>query len=213
MAGPALSDSELERISQEIQHCTRCHLSTTRTNAVPGEGLSNARAMFIGEGPGRQEDLEGRPFVGRAGKLLDELLAPIKLDRKSVYVTNIVKCRASTMSLDGTVPPEEARDRKPTSEEIAACAPYLEAQIRAIKPQVVCTLGNTATRFVLEKYGLKAGNISRIHGRTYRADDLKVIPMYHPAAALYTVGLREVLEKDFRKLAGLLAQTTLIGGA
>lgn len=211
MTGSALRDSELERISQEIQHCTRCHLSTTRTSPVPGNGSPMARVVFIGEGPGRQEDLEGRPFVGRAGKLLDEDLASIKLNRKSVYVTNIVKCRASTMSLDETAPPEEARDRKPTSEEITTCAPYLEAQIKAIRPQVICTLGDTATRFILEKYGLKAANISRVHGRTYPADDVKIVPMYHPAAALYTAGLREVLEKDFRKLAGLLAQKTLAG--
>jgi len=183
----------------------------TRTNSVPGEGSSNARVMFIGEGSGRQEDVEGRPFVGRAGKLLDELLASIKLDRKSVYVTNIVKCRASTKTLDEKLRPEEARDRKPTSEEIAACAPYLEAQIKAIKPQVICTLGDTATRSILEKYRLKAGNISRVYGRTYSADDVKIMPMYHPAAALYTAELKEVLENDFRKLAGLLTQRTLAG--
>jgi len=211
MTGPALSDSELEKIGEEIRHCTRSHLSMTRTNSVPGEGSSNARVMFIGEGPGRQEDLEGRPFVGRAGRLLDELLASIKLDRKSVYITNIVKCRPSTETLDETLPPEKARDRKPTSEEIAACAPYLEAQINAIKPQIICTLGDTATRFILEKYGLKTGNISKVHGRTYSADNVKIIPMYHPAAALYTAELREILEKDFKKLAGLLAQRTLAG--
>jgi len=211
MIDPNLTDFLLQKVAEEIQLCTRCYLSTTRTSPVPGDGSPNARVMFIGEGPGRQEDLEGRPFVGRAGKLLDELLASMKLDRKSVYVTNIMKCRASTMSLDETVPPEEARDRKPTSEEIAACAPYLEAQIKAIKPQVICTLGDTATRFVLEKYGLKAGNMLRLHGRTYQADDMKIVPMYHPAAALYTAGLRDVLEKDFKKLAGLLAQRTLAG--
>jgi DNA polymerase len=165
--------------------------------------------MFIGEGPGRQEDLEGRPFVGRAGRLLDELLASIKLDRKSVYITNIVKCRPSTETLDETLPPEKARDRKPTSDEIAACALYLEAQMKAIKPQIICTLGDTATRFILEKYGLKTGNISRVHGRIYSADNVKIIPMYHPAAALYMAELRKALEKDFKKLAGILAQRTL----
>lgn len=164
---------------------------------------------MVGEGPGRQEDLEGRPFVGRAGRFLDELLVSARTHRRSVYITNIVKCRASTRSPNETLPQEHVRDRKPTGEEIAACAPYLEGQMRIIEPQIVCTLGDTATRFVLERHGLKIGNISRIHGRIFSAGGVKIVPMYHPAAALYTADLREVMLRDFRKLTGLLAQTTL----
>lgn len=165
--------------------------------------------MIVGEGPGRQEDLEGRPFVGRAGRLLDEFLIFIKIDRKSVYITNIVKCRASTRSSNETTLQQQARDRKPTSEEIAACAPYLEEQMRIIEPQIICTLGDTATQFILEKHGLKTGNISRIHGRAYSTGRVKIVPMYHPAAALYTAELKDVMKKDFRRLSGLLSQTTL----
>lgn len=199
----------LNEINQKIQSCRKCHLSETRTNAVPGEGSSNATIVIVGEGPGRQEDLEGSPFVGRAGRLLDELLVSIKIDRKSVYITNIVKCRASTRSSNETALQQQARDRKPTSEEIAACAPYLEEQMRIIEPQMICTLGDTATQFILEKHGLKTGNISRIHGRTYSTGRVKIVPMYHPAAALYTAELKDVMKKDFRRLSGLLSQTTL----
>lgn len=203
-------DLELQRISQEVRECTRCLLSRTRTKSVPGEGSPVAQVMFVGEGPGEMEDVEGRPFVGRAGKLLSELLASIKLDRGSVYITNVVKCRPTTRSLTEAEAVEGIRDRKPTNEEIAGCTPYLEAQIRIIQPKIICPLGDTASQFILGKYGLRPRNISQVHGRIYSADGVKIIPMYHPAAALYTAKLKAVLEKDFRKLAGLLEQTTLV---
>jgi uracil-DNA glycosylase family 4 len=198
--------SELQKIGSEVRECRRCHLSETRLTAAPGEGPSNATVVFIGEGPGRQKDLEGRPFVGRAGKLLDELLGSIKTDRKSVYITNVVKCRPK---LNETARSENVRDRRPTSEEIAACTPYLENQLRIIEPQIICTLGDTADQFILEKYRLKAGSISNIHGKIYLIGSLKIIPMHHPAAALYTARLKEEMKRDFKKLAGLLSQTTL----
>jgi len=203
------SEEELRRIAGEIEACTRCPLSRTRTKPVPGEGPPKAEVMFVGEGPGGNEDIEGRPFVGRAGDLLNELLASIRLDRESVYVTNIMKCRPTTASQPVEQQPHEAKDRRPTSEEIDACTPYLERQIDLIQPKVICTLGDTATRFILERYRLKAGNISMMHGRICSAGNLKIVPMYHPAAALYTAQLKATMQRDFRKLAGLLEQTTL----
>jgi len=165
--------------------------------------------MFVGEGPGRNEDIEGRPFVGRAGDLLNELLASIRLNRESVYVTNIVKCRPTNASQPVEQQPHEAKDRRPTSEEIDACTSYLARQIDLIQPKVICPLGDTATRFILERYKLKAGNISKMHGRICSAGNLKIVPMYHPAAALYTAQLKATMQRDFRKLAELLEQTTL----
>jgi len=203
------SEEELRRITGEIEACTRCPLSRTRTKTVPGEGPPKAKVMFVGEGPGRNEDIEGRPFIGRAGDLLNELLGSIRLERESVYVTNIVKCRPITASQPVEQLPHEAKDRQPTSEEIEACTPSLKRQIDLIQPKVVCTLGDTATRFILERYRLKAGNISKMHGRICSASKLKIVPMYHQAAALYTAQLKATMQKDFRKLAGLLEQTTL----
>jgi len=203
------SEAKLRRIAGEIEACTRCPLSRTRTKPVPGEGSPNAKVMFVGEGPGRNEDIEGRPFVGRAGDLLNELLALIKLNRESVHVTNIVKCRPTTASQPAEQQPHKAKDRRPTSEEIDACTPYLERQIDLIQPNIICTLGDTATRFILERYRLKAGNISKLHGRIYTAGNLKIVPMYHPAAALHTAQLKATMQRDFRKLAELLEQTTL----
>ncbi len=203
------AEHELDKINEEVSRCKKCPLWRTRRRTVPGEGSNHPRVMLIGEGPGEKEDLAGRPFVGRAGRLLDELLTSIGLNRESAYVTNIVKCRATTVrSTEGPV--FEPRDRRPTDEEIVSCTPYLNRQISVLRPRIISTLGDTATRFILEKYGLRKSNISKVHGRVYSVDRLKIIPMYHPAAALYTAGLRDTLEKDFKKLAGLLEQKTLI---
>ena len=151
MAGPQgnnmpNSEAKLRRIAGEIEACTRCPLSRTRTKPVPGEGSPNAKVMFVGEGPGRNEDIEGRPFVGRAGDLLNELLALIKLNRESVHVTNIVKCRPTTMSQPVEQQPYETKDRRPTSEEIAAYTPYLEEQLDLVRPKVICTLARLETQ-------------------------------------------------------------------
>ena len=123
------SEEELRRIAGEIEACIRCPLSRTRTKPVPGEGPPNAQVMFVGEGPGRNEDIEGRPFVGRAGDLLNELLASIRLNRESAYVTNIVRCRPTTASQPAEQQPYETKDRRPTSEEIATSTPYLEEPV------------------------------------------------------------------------------------
>lgn len=195
------AEKNLNELHSKIIRCTRCRLAKTRTVAVPGEGNAHAQLMFIGEGPGRTEDRTGRPFVGRAGKLLDEMLKEIGLHRDEVFITNVVKCHPVS---------PEGRDRKPTEDEISTCAPlYLEEQIDMIKPNVICTLGNTATTYILHRHGLEPGMISKIHGKTLTTKRFKIMPMYHPAAALYTNELRKAIRKDFRSLKALLEQSSL----
>ncbi|MCD6372539.1 MAG: uracil-DNA glycosylase [Thermococcus sp.] len=188
-------EEKMKKLEEKIRTCRKCPLGSLRTNAVPGSGSYDAQVMFIGEAPGYWEDQKGLPFVGRAGKLLDELLSEIGLSREEVYITNIVKCR----------PPE---NRDPTEEEIKACAPYLDRQIDIIRPRVIVPLGRHSMGYILEKFGFKAEPISKIHGKTFEAHTLfgKIIimPMYHPAAALYRPPLKEELRADFRRLKGLL---------
>lgn len=195
------SEKALNELHSKIVHCTKCRLANTRTKVVPGEGSLDAQLVFIGEGPGRTEDEMGRPFVGRAGKLLDEMLEEIGLQRSEVFITNVVKCRPVS---------SEGRDRRPAEDEISTCTSlYLEKQIDMIKPSVICTLGNTATAYILHKHGLEPGMISKIHGRTLITQHFKIMPMYHPAAALYTNELREAIRRDFKRLEALLEQSTL----
>ena len=196
------SVKELEETSAAIAACQRCELAKTRTKVVPGEGLHRAEVMFIGEAPGREEDVQGRPFVGRAGKLLDRLLAEIGIGRNEVFIGNVLKCRPTSL---------EGKDRRPTEQEVSACSHFLDSQIEKIKPKVVCTLGDTATHYILRKYGIKPDGISKIHGRVFEADKLKIIPLYHPAAALYTYRLEKVMREDFMKLKSILNQKTLEG--
>ncbi len=172
-----------EEITKEIFACKKCPLYKTRHNPVPGEGSLNAEIMFIGEGPGRNEDLTGRPFVGAAGKFLDELLAGIGLKRKDVFIGNVVKCR----------PPN---NRVPLLSEIEACKPYLYAQIAIIQPKVICTLGNTPLNTLISPNL----TIGRVHGRVFIKDGFTFIPLYHPAAALYHNALKGTLKEDFKKL-------------
>ncbi|MDI6712666.1 MAG: uracil-DNA glycosylase [Anaerosomatales bacterium] len=177
----------LEELRERIGDCQRCPLARTRTNLVFGVGSPHARLMFIGEAPGRNEDLQGEPFVGAAGKLLDELLASIGLDRREVYIANVLKCR----------PPG---NRDPLAEEMEQCTPFLEEQVRLIDPEVIATLGNFATRHMLKT---QAG-ITRLRGRLFRVDGRKVVPIYHPAAALYDRTKQDVLFEDFRRLKAVL---------
>jgi len=179
---------ELEQVAAEVRVCPKCELSRTRTMAVPGEGAPRARVMLIGEGPGWHEDRQGRPFIGNAGKFLDELLAKAGLSRESVFITNVVKCR----------PPG---NRDPLPDEIAACAPYLDRQIAAIDPEIIVTLG----RFSLARW-FPGERISRIHGQPKREGGRLIVPMYHPAAALHQGALRGAIEEDFAKLPKILAE-------
>lgn len=176
-------DTSLAEIANEVRGCQLCRLAGSRTNAVPGEGPSNARIMFIGEGPGFHEDQQGRPFVGAAGNFLQELLGGIGFGREDVYITNLVKCR----------PPG---NRDPQEDELEACtSTYLDRQIQVINPDVIVTLG----RFSMARY-FSSAKISQIHGQPKVIDGRLVVPMYHPAAALHQPSLRSVVEEDFSHL-------------
>jgi uracil-DNA glycosylase family 4 len=180
--------STLEEIAREIEVCQRCPLGNLRNRAVPGEGPANAEVLFIGEAPGWHEDQQGRPFVGPAGQFLTQLLALAGLRREEVFITNIIKSR----------PPN---NRDPLPAEIEACRPWLDAQIEALKPRLVVTLG----RYSAARY-FPREPMSRIHGQVFQRDGLVVVPMYHPAAALHQNTLRATIEADFRKLPAALAQ-------
>lgn len=180
--------SELTQLNDQIRVCQKCDLAKGRTNAVPGEGPENAEIMFIGEAPGFHEDRQGRPFVGAAGKLLDELLATIEIKREQVYIGNVIKCR----------PPQ---NRDPQPEELAACKPYIDKQLDLIKPKVVITI----SRFAMARW-FPDKKISEIHGKPKKFGDLVVLPMYHPAAALHQPSLKKVLEEDFKRVPQILKE-------
>ena len=180
---------ELAELEAYLGECRRCALGDTRTRLVFGDGNSHADVMFIGEAPGRNEDLQGKPFVGAAGKLLEELLASIDLSRSDVYIANVLKSR----------PPN---NRDPLPEEIEECTPFLREQIRLIDPRVIVTLGKFATQFMLRTNR----GITQLRGRRHEVDGRAVLPIFHPAAALYDQTKRDVLFDDFKRLAVLLKQ-------
>ena len=178
--------SEYDALVQRIHSCTLCTLSEKRTTAVPGEGKLDADIVFIGEGPGFYEDQQGRPFVGPAGKLLEELLASIGMKREDVYITNMIKCRAPN-------------NRDPLPAEIQACKPYLDEQLEMIAPKVVVTLG----RFSFSKF-FPDEPIGKARGKPRIWNGTTIYPMYHPAAALRNSKLRTALESDFTALPSIL---------
>ncbi len=182
----------LAAVAEEVQNCTKCPLHLARRKAVPGEGPANAKIMFIGEAPGFHENVQGRPFVGAAGEFLDELLAKAGLKRSEIFITNVVKCR----------PPG---NRDPEPQELAACEPYLDRQIRAIRPKIIVTLG----RFSLAKF-VPNPKISQMHGKPIRLRGQLIVPMYHPAAALHQPSLRKIVEADFARLPEIIAQAETI---
>ena len=185
--------ARLELLQQEASGCTRCRLAATRTTVVVGDGNPDAELMFVGEAPGFHEDKQGVPFVGQAGKLLDKLLAGIGLTRPDVFVANVLKCR----------PPG---NRDPLPDEIQACEGHLWKQVELIHPRVVATLGNFATKLLS---GRPTG-ITRVHGQphetTLGGNRVVLYPLYHPAAALYTPRMLEVLEADFSRIPELLGR-------
>ncbi len=180
--------SELTDLYAEIETCQKCALARGRNHTVPGEGPEDADIMFIGEAPGYHENRLGRPFVGAAGKFLEQLLASIDMRREDVYICNVIKCR----------PPN---NRDPLPNELDACRPYLERQIELIQPRLIITLG----RYSMARYFPKA-TISKIHGQPARFDDQIVLPFFHPAAALHQPKYRAHIERDFRTIPEILAQ-------
>jgi len=176
----------LRKIKQEVGACRRCPLNQTRTKVVFGIGLPTTKTMIISEAPGFWEDQKGLPFVGRAGKLLDELLSSIGVKRGEIYITNIVKCH----------PPG---NRKPKKEEIKACLPYLLKQIEIIKPKIIVCLGRVALNVFLPKKLL-----SKIHGQLQQFKQFKFFPTFHPAAALRFPKIKKIMEEDFKKLKEFL---------
>ncbi len=172
--------TSLEDVERLALGCEKCELASGRTKVVFGTGNPNATLMFIGEAPGRDEDLSGVPFVGRAGQLLDKILAAADIARDSVYIGNIIKCR----------PPN---NRTPLLSEIDACMPYLAKQLNCIRPSIICTLGLPATQTLL---GLK-GSMASMRGKLYRAGEIAVVPTYHPAAALRDPRYKKPIWEDF----------------
>ncbi|MBP8613021.1 MAG: uracil-DNA glycosylase [Candidatus Atribacteria bacterium] len=189
-------ESTYNSILEDILNCTKCALCRSKTHYVPGDGPLDSRVAFIGEGPGREEDAVGHPFVGAAGRLLTELLKEIDMQRDEVFIGNIVKCR----------PPN---NRTPLPEEVDACLPYLFAQISVIDPEVIVLLGNTPISALLSPQY----KVSAIHGRIFEKEGFKFFVTFHPAAALYHGEYKELLRKDFLKLKEILNATkNSIGG-
>ncbi len=184
---------ELVALYHEASGCLRCPLHQTRTKVVFGSGNADADLMFVGEAPGQQEDLQGLPFVGRAGKLLDQLIEEIGLARGDVFVANVIKCR----------PPG---NRDPQPEEIETCRPYLHRQVELIEPRVICTLGNFATKLLTRSNR----GITGVHGRPQvhelGARTVRVLPLFHPAAALRSTGTLGQLREDFAAIPALLEE-------
>ena len=185
-----MSDEEqLEKLAKQIMVCTKCELHRSRKKAVPGEGPTHTEIMFIGEGPGFNENEQGRPFVGAAGKFLDELLQQAGVTRADVWITNVVKCR----------PPG---NRDPLPNEIEICTSnYLQHQIKIVNPSIIVTLG----RFSMGLF-FKGAKITQIHGQMRKVEDRFVIAMYHPAAALHQMALKPAIMADFAKLPELLKE-------
>jgi DNA polymerase len=181
----------LQELGHSLKDCRRCRLSSGRTQVVFGTGNPNASIMFVGEAPGFYEDKQGIPFVGAAGKLLNELLDGAGLSRSDIYIANVIKCR----------PPD---NRDPLPDEVETCKPFLFQQIETIKPKVVCTLGNFAMQVLL---GRKIG-IMKMRGQPFQVQDFFVFPLLHPAAALHQGNLNEPLREDFRKLKAFLDRRT-----
>ncbi|MDQ5863378.1 MAG: uracil-DNA glycosylase [Thermoproteota archaeon] len=176
-------EDSLEKIAGDVRGCPLCKLARTRKNAVPGEGQISAKIMFIGEAPGRSEDEKGKPFVGAAGRILDNVLKNAGIERSQVFITNIVKCR----------PPN---NRVPEEDELIACRPYLDRQIALIKPKVICILGRTAYSSILG-----GSSITANRGKIVERSGQKYFSTFHPAAVIYNKSLRSRLEDDLKKLA------------
>ena len=183
---------EFEELERESKNCQRCKLYKGRTNVVFGKGSIDTRILFIGEGPGFNEDKKGIPFCGKAGEILDLLLSSINLKRDDVYITNIVKCR----------PPN---NRDPEDEEIKSCSYFLSKQIELIKPEIIVPLGRHSMREIFNRFSIdETGAISKVHGNIYEKKGVFILPLYHPAVAVYNPDRYLLLKKDFEKIRELI---------
>ncbi len=183
-------EAKLKQVKNDVVGCKKCSLSKTRILPVIGQGNHSAKIMFVGEAPGAQEDKTGIPFCGASGKFLDELLNSAGIKREEVYIANLLKCR----------PP---KNRGPKSEELEVCTPYLERQIEAINPKIISPLGRHSMNFLMKKFNLEdqIGLISKIHGKIFDIENnIKLVPLYHPAVAVYNANMKEVLIEDFKIL-------------
>lgn len=190
-SGPSARE-EIMALHEKILRCKKCLLALGRTHAVPGEGNFEAELMFIGEGPGHDEDVQGRPFVGRAGQLLTKIIQAMKLERTDVFIANVVKCR----------PPE---NRTPHRDEVARCSPYLLDQIRLIQPRVIVTLGKVATDFFVPS----ASGMTSLRGQFYVWNGIQVMPTFHPSYLIRNEGnrgIRKMVWEDMQKVMALLGK-------
>jgi len=186
----------LSEILETVGNCKKCKLSKFRDKCVFAEGANDAKTILIGLSPGKEENSTGRLFIGPSGDFLNELLQLAKIDRRSLYITNIIKCHAPTYLIG--------------KEEVAACSPYLDKQIEILKPKMIISLGSVATQYIFEKYKLPKEKITEVHGRIFEVSvgdlfnplsNVKIVPMFHPAAALRTPELTESIRKDWQKLS------------
>lgn len=190
--GDASKEKIFSSLEQEIKECRACPLAKTRKNAVPGEGSIEADLMFVGEGPGRDEDIQGKPFVGKAGQLLTRIIKAMKFERESVYITNVIKCR----------PPE---NRNPRISEIEKCQRFLSKQIELISPKIIVTLGNVPTRYFLNK----TAGITSLRGIFYSYHDIKIMPTFHPSYLVRNEDnkeLKKMVWKDMQKVMAVLGK-------
>ncbi|MHB9156018.1 MAG: uracil-DNA glycosylase [Endomicrobiales bacterium] len=197
-AGPASPASSLEEFRREISGCKKCPLGESRLNLVFGTGDAHARLMFVGEGPGFDEDHSGEPFIGNAGQLLTKIIEAIGFTRQDVYIANIVKCHPM---LDPSNPEKRGNDRPPSPEEMQACLPYLEKQVDLIQPKLICALGNSATQALLAV----PGGISKLRGRFFEYRGIPLMPTYHPAALLRNPSLKKDVWADMKMIRARLA--------
>lgn len=189
------TEDKINELNRKISECINCNLYKTKNNYVIGNGSINSKIVFIGEAPGFNEDISGKPFVGKAGKILDDLLLYIGLKRENVYITNILKCR----------PPN---NRNPTTDEINICTKYLDDELSIIKPKLIITLGNFSSKFIFNKYKLKFNKISDVHGKIFSLDlnksNLYISPQYHPAFAVYNPNNIKIIKNDFKNIKDII---------
>jgi DNA polymerase len=188
----------IDDLNQEIRRCNKCKLAETRTNALCGEGNLRAKLMLIAQAPGENEDREGRMFIGPSGKVLDEILGIIHIDRKEIYMTNLIKC---------TLP----KNRRPRSEEIENCSHHLDREIEVINPRMLASLGYYATSYVVEKYAIALPSkveFPRVCGKVLEAGDIEILPLQHPAALLYNSSIKGEMVEDYSKMRTVFVNHT-----